>query len=505
VTATASTIRLPSPCLVVLVGPSGAGKTTWAQANFRPEQIVSSDALRALVGEGEHDQRASKDAFDVLDTVLDRRLRRGLLTVVDTLGLDGKRRAGYVDLAARHRVACVAVGFDTPAGECRARNKQRRLPVPPKVLADQLQTWNAVRPGLAGEGFAAVYTAGEADHAVRIVPKELLDAPAQRARQQEDPVSLDFQLQIPNFTWEGGPPELATRLAAIAQAAEGAGFTGLWVMDHFLQIPPNGPEWLDMLESYTTLAFLAGHTSTVTLGTMVTGVTYRNVAHLAKIVATLDVLSGGRAVCGLGAAWFDREHRAYGYEFPPLAMRFAILEDALQALPLMWGPGSPPFEGRVVSIPEAMCYPRPLQEKIPILIGGGGERRTLRLVAKYADACNLFGDAATVAHKVEVLHRHCADVGRDPADVRVTHLSTALTAGDESSLAATVERLKPERMTPEAWAARVNAGTVHDAIGRFRGLADAGVQTAVVSLPDLGGGTEPIERFTEVIAAFSAA
>jgi alkanesulfonate monooxygenase SsuD/methylene tetrahydromethanopterin reductase-like flavin-dependent oxidoreductase (luciferase family) len=179
-----------------------------------------------------------------------------------------------------------------------------------------------------------------------------------------------------------------------------------------------------------------------------------------------------------------------------------MLEDALQLLPLMWGPGSPSFSGKTIEVAEAICYPRPLQEKVPVLVGGGGEKKTLRLVAKYADACNLFGDAATARHKVEVLHRHCADVGRDPSEIQVTHLSTALAASDAADLTATVERLKPGRMTPEAYAARVNAATTDDHVGRFRELAEAGVQTAVVNLPDLSG-TEPVERFAAIISAFT--
>jgi F420-dependent oxidoreductase-like protein len=506
-------IRIPAPALVVLVGPSGSGKSTWAASHFRPSQVVSSDALRAVVGDGEDDQRAGKDAFDVLDLVLERRLKRGLLTVVDSLALDPKRRAAYRKVAERFGVPCIAVGFDAPPELCRARNRQRpgRPPVPAKVVADQLRTWSSVRDELVGEGagsgaghgFDEVHVAAEPGPVV-VVPRSLHHAPAWRRRQSEDPVPLDFQLQIPSFTWEGGPAEIAPRLAAIARTAEEAGFTGLWVMDHFLQIPHVGPEWHDMLDSYTTLSFLAAHTSRVTLGALVTGVTYRNVAHLAKIVATLDVLSGGRAVCGLGAAWFEREHRTYGYEFPPVAERFRMLEDALQALPLLWGPGAPAFEGSSasVSVPEAICYPRPLQERIPILVGGGGERKTLRLVAQYADACNLTGDVDRVRHKVEVLRRHCAEVGRDPTDVRITHLGTALTAGDPDELASVVDRLRGGRLSAEAYAARVNAATVDDQIGRFRELADAGVQTAMVSLPDLSG-PEPVERFAEVIAAFA--
>ncbi len=174
-------------------------------------------------------------------------------------------------------------------------------------------------------------------------------------------------------------------------------------MDHFRQIPTVGPAWHDMLDSWTTLGFLAGATARIRLGTMVTGVTYRNVAHLGKIVATLDVLSGGRAICGIGAGLVRGEHAAYGWDFPPVGDRYALLEDALELLPLLWGPGAPPYRGRVISVPEAMCYPRPLQERVPILVGGSGERRTLRLVARYADACNLFGDADVVRRKVAVL------------------------------------------------------------------------------------------------------
>jgi F420-dependent oxidoreductase-like protein len=490
-------LRLPVPCLVVLAGPSGAGKSVWAAENFRPDQIVSSDRLRELVGVGEHDQRAGTDAFDVLALVLERRMRRGLVTVVDTLGLDAKRRQAWIDTARRHGVSCHAVSFDTPDDVCRARNRERDHPVPAKVLASQLKSWPKARETLAADGFDAVH----APEPVHLVPPGMLHSHSLATRQREEPVRLDFGLQIPSFTWPGGPEELGERLGAVAVAAEEAGFSSVWVMDHFFQIPQVGPEWQEMLDSYTTLGFLAGRTSRAKLGVLVTGVTYRNVAHLAKIVATLDVLSGGRAICGIGAAWYEREHKAYGWTFPNVADRFALLEDALQVLPLMWGPGSPPFEGSAISVPEAMCYPRPLQEHVPILVGGSGERKTLKLVAQYADACNVFGDPDMVRRKVDVLHRHCADLGRDPADVQVTQLSTALVGADRSAVDEEVERLRPRNATAEAFAARVNAGTVEDHVGRFRSLADAGVQTAIVNFADLGT-PEPVERFAEVIAAF---
>jgi len=484
---------------VVLVGPAASGKSTWAAAQFRPEQVVSSDDIRALVGEGPHDQRASKDAFDVLDLVLERRVKRRLLTVVDTLGLDGPRRRAYVELARRYAIPCIAVAFDTAAAECRRRNRQRARRVPDHVLSAQLRSWDAVRAMLDDEGFDSV--TGPED--VEVVPQALWWALDAAVRQSERPMSLRFGLQIPSFTWPGGPAEIGDRLGAIAKAAEEAGFESVWVMDHFLQIPPVGPDWQEMLDSYTTLGYLAGLTERARLGVLVTGITYRNIAHLAKIVATLDVLSGGRAVCGLGAAWFEREHKAYGWDFPTLSRRYALLEDALQLLPLMWGPGSPSFEGRIINVPECICYPRPLQEPgPPIMVGGSGEKRTLKLVAQYASACNLFGDAATVRHKLEVLERHCADVERDPSTIEVTQLATALVGNDRPEVVDAIARLKPERMSAEAYAARVNAGTVEEHVGRFRELAEAGVHTAIVNMPDIGG-TEPLERFAQVIAEFA--
>jgi F420-dependent oxidoreductase-like protein len=274
-------------------------------------------------------------------------------------------------------------------------------------------------------------------------------------------------------------------------------------MDHVIQVPQVGREWEDLLESYTTLGYLAAVTQRCRLGVLVTAVTFRNVAHLAKIVATLDVLSGGRAVCGLGAGWFQREHDVYGWDLPPAGERLTLLEDALQLLPRMWGAGAPAFDGEVLQVPEAICYPRPIQEHVPILVGGGGERRTLRLVARYADACNLMGEPDIVRRKLDVLRTHCAQVGREPAEIEVTHLTPLLVAGDRTELADVVARLRGPGQSPETFLERVLGGTVEDHVGRFRALADAGVQTAIVSLAGLDG-TAPIERFGQVIAAFAA-
>jgi F420-dependent oxidoreductase-like protein len=425
--------------------------------------------MRALVGEHQDDQRAGTDAFAVLDLVVERRLKRRLLTVIDSLALNTKRRIGYVDAARRHGMPVHAVVFDTPGDVCRARLRDSGRPISPSIVKGQLAELAAVREAIGGEGFDGVHGP---DDVVDVVAPDYYNAPTMAARQREEPMTLSFGLQIPKFTWTGGASELRDRLAAMGRAADSAGFESLWVMDHFLQIPQVGREWDEMLDSYTTLGFLAGVTERVQLGTLVTGVTYRNVAHLGKIIATLDVLSGGRAICGIGAAWFQREHEAYGWEFPPVRTRFELLEDALQLLPLVWGKGSPSFDGKHVHVKEAMCYPRPLQDKVPIMIGGSGEKKTLRLVAQYADACNLFGDAATVRHKIDVLHRHCADVGRDPAEITITHLSQA-----------------PVDVAPD------------DHIGRLRELAEAGVQTAILNMPGLDDDA-PIERFASVIESF---
>ena len=291
--------------------------------------------------------------------------------------------------------------FATPVGECRARNRARGKPVPDAVLSPQVRRVGEQRPGLEAEGFDTVLD----PVVVRIAPPAVARAAPLTAQQSEAPVGL--ALRAAESRCGRGPaarPSCGPASPPIAAAAEEAGFGSIWVMDHFRQIPMFGGAWQDMLESWTTLAFLAGVTERVRLGTLVTGITYRNVAHLGKIAATLDVLSGGRALCGVGLGWFAEEHRAYGWSFPSTAERYALLEDALQVLPLVWGKGSPAFEGRAIEVPEAMGYPRPLQERIPILVGGNGERRTLRLAARYADACNVIGEVDVVRRKVAALH-----------------------------------------------------------------------------------------------------
>jgi F420-dependent oxidoreductase-like protein len=490
-------LNLPAPCVVVLAGPGASGKSTWAARHFPADDVVSSDRLRAVVGSGEDDLEASADAFALLDEIVRRRIGRSLTTVIDTLGLDPGRRTAWLALARAHGVPCIAVMFDTPPAECRARNRLRDKRIPVDVLAAQLRAWPASREALRTEGYDDVIV----PRPVRVVPPSLVTATAAARRQYQRPAGLAFGLHLGSYVFRGGTAATADRLREIAAAAEEAGFDAMYVMDHFRQIPQIGRVWEDFLESYTTLAYLAAVTERVRLGALVTGVTYRNVGHLGKIVSTLDVLSGGRAVCGLGLGWFAEEHRGYGWGFPSTNERYAILADTLRVLPMLWGPGTPAFTGRAISVPETLCYPRPLQERVPIIVGGSGERRTLRLAARYADAANVFGDVDTVRHKAAVLRRHCTDVGRDPTAVALTHLSTVLVGDDDAHVADLVERLRPRRIPAARYAASVHAGTVSDHIGRFRELADAGVREAMIRLPDLTDAT-PVRRMAPVIEAF---
>jgi F420-dependent oxidoreductase-like protein len=234
---------------------------------------------------------------------------------------------------------------------------------------------------------------------------------------------MNLDLHVPRFTWTDGPAAIGPTLSELAQTAEALGVRTLSVMDHWFQMEAMWPADEPMLEGYTTLGFVAARTERLRVRLLVGGVTYRHPGLLAKTVTTLDVLSGGRAELGLGAAWYEREHRGLGVPFPPLAERFERLEETLQICLQMWSDDDGPYDGQYYHLAETLCSPSPLSSPRPrILIGGGGERKTLRLVAQYADACNIFGDAATIAHKIDVLRRHCDAVGRDFADIEVTTL-----------------------------------------------------------------------------------
>lgn len=254
-------------------------------------------------------------------------------------------------------------------------------------------------------------------------------------------------LQMPNFTFSGGKSEeLFERVANVAAVGERSGFDSVWVMDHFYQLPMLGPIDHEMLESYTLLGALAARTNTARLGTLVTGVTYRNPAILAKEVTTLDVISKGRAALGIGAAWFDVEHEALGVNFPAVGERMDRLEEALRICRAMFRGERPTIEGRYYRVKEAINSPAPVQPGgPPILIGGNGEKRTLKLVAQYADAVNLVSGRHEIPRKVDVLAKHCADVGRDPATVNKTWLASAIVGSSPAEAEAARDRILAER------------------------------------------------------------
>ena len=300
---------------------------------------------------------------------------------------------------------------------------------------------------------------------------------------------IRFGLQIPNFTF----PEVADRdlfdeIAAIAVAAEESGFDSVWVMDHYYQILGVGPRTDPMLEAYTLLGGIAARTTRASLGTMVTGVTYRNPALLAKTVTTLDVISGGRAILGIGAAWNDDEHAGYGFGFPPVGERMARLEEAVQICRAMFTETAPSFAGRYYTIDHALNYPRPVRPSgIPILIGGSGEHRTLALVARYADACNIFGDISTTRRKLGVLARHCEAVGRDPAEITKTRLGGLVIAETDAEAARRGRRMAEARgMDEERFRSYVVAGGPDAVCEQVARYLDAGLDGMVFNLDDAG-------------------
>jgi F420-dependent oxidoreductase-like protein len=256
-----------------------------------------------------------------------------------------------------------------------------------------------------------------------------------------------FGYHMPNFTFAGVPDDqLFDRVAELARAAEKAGFDLVTVMDHFYQIGPVGPETDPMLEAYTTLGGIAAKTERVMLGTMVSGVTYRNPALLAKTITTLDIVSKGRAMLGIGAAWNDVEHAGYGFDFPPIGEREDRLEEALAICKAMFTEERPSFQGRYYQIDRALNHPRPIQPGGPkIMVGGGGEKRTLLTAAKFADITNWFGSIEDAAPKLAVLDRHCETVGRDPSTILRTVAVPIVPVANEAEKARLLEQIPPDR------------------------------------------------------------
>ena len=273
-------------------------------------------------------------------------------------------------------------------------------------------------------------------------------------------------VQVDRFTYPGGDAAIGPTFGAVARRAEAAGFASLWVMDHFFQLPHIGAAEEPMLEGYAALAFAAAQTERIALGTLVTGVTYRHPGVLVKTATALDVLSGGRAWFGVGAAWYEREHAGLGIPFPPLAERFERLDETLQIADRMWSGDRTPYEGKHYRLAEPICEPKPVgRPRLPVMVGGGGERKTLRLVARYADACNLvaFRGTEAIGHKLEVLREHCETEGRSYDAIEKTALDRLLVTRDGRS----------ESVSPDG------------ALERLRHLASLGIEHAMIKIPNL--------------------
>ena len=465
------TTGLPDPAIVVLVGASSSGKSTWAQRAYRAEEIVSSDDLRGVVGSGRHDLDATTDAFRLLDDIVAARARRGLTCVVDTRGLDVPRRRGYLAVARANKLPAVAVHFDVPAALARQRNTERDRPVPAPVLAAQLARAAEVVDELAVEGWDRVVTVRS-----DVPPSEPRPAPQPAA-----PTSaFDVVLQLSRFPWDTDP---AGWLRSIAGAAAEAGFGGLALMDHLIQIPQVDRAWSPIPEPWVTLGMLAGLGTSLRLGTLVSPVTFRPAGITAKAIATLDALSGGRAFLGIGAGWWAREHAGYGIDFPPPADRLERLAAAIETIRALTAPGTKPYSGARISLPETTCYPRPLGP-VPIIVGGR-RRRTLRIGAQLGDGVNVpASDEATVKRVVAAVRDDCAAIGRDPADVAITVLDVPVVGRDRDDVWARVERLRG-RTAAAAFARTHHAGTYAQQRQRYARLAELGVRTVFVALPHL--------------------
>jgi F420-dependent oxidoreductase-like protein len=280
-----------------------------------------------------------------------------------------------------------------------------------------------------------------------------------------------FGLHLPNYTFPDTPPErIFDRIVEQAHVAEEAGFSLVTVMDHLYQIPGVGPVTDPMLEGWSTLAALARETSRVRLSTLVTGVTYRNPALLAKTVTTLDAISSGRAMLGIGAAWNEAEHEGYGYPFPPVRERMDRLDEALTIIRAMFTQDRPTFEGRHYRIADALNVPRPVQPGGPrILVGGGGEQRTLRIAAKHANLTHWFAlGLEMLRHKTQVLERYCAEIDRDPFTIERTMATPVVVAASDAEAKAFLERVPPDRRP------FVSAGSPEEMADALRPYLDAG-------------------------------
>ena len=310
-------------------------------------------------------------------------------------------------------------------------------------------------------------------------------------------------LQLPSFTFpDVSDDRLFERIADVARAAEDSGFDSFWVMDHYHQIGNVGPPTDPMFEAYTLLGAVAARTSRIQLGAMVTGVTYRNPAFLAKVVTTLDVVSSGRAILGIGAAWNEDESLAYGYPWPSATERFERLEDALRICRAMFTQQESTVQGTVHHVDGAINVPQPVRPGgPPILVGGGGERKTLRLTARYADMWNGFGDFPMIRHKLDVLSEHCATEGRDRSEIVATRLGTLIVADThEEADRRRREWQSARHVDDEGLAMRLTWGDRAEVSEQASAFLDAGLQGLLFNMP-AGSSPDDVSRAGEALSA----
>ncbi|WP_292670881.1 LLM class flavin-dependent oxidoreductase [Nocardioides sp.] len=472
---------LPDPALVVLVGASGSGKSTWAAAHYRAPEVVSSDTLRGVVGSGPHDLAASDEAFVLLESIVAARLGRGLTTVVDTLGTDTERRLGWLARARSAGLPAVAVVLDTAEATCRVRNAARQVPVPARVHAAQLRRHREHVARLSAEGWDVVHTVTTDEPPPEVAAAASVAPGAERRSSQ----GLKVVLQVSRFTWGEDP---LGWLRGVATEADRLGFSGLALMDHLIQIPQVDRAWSPIPEPWVALGAVAGLATDLELGTLVTPVTFRAPGITAKAAATLDALTGGRAFVGVGAGWWEREHAAYGLPFPPARERLAALERGIETMRALWSPGTKAYDGELVSLPETTCYPRPAAG-IPVIVGGSGPR-SLRVAAHLGDAANVPSARPALDELVTTLRGHSETV-------RITVLDLPTVGRDREDTWARVERLRG-RTPAAAYAQRTHAGTVSAHRDRWGELADLGVDTVFVGVADLDG-PEDVERLAGLV------
>src|SRR5262249_38430500 len=383
-------------------------------------------------------------------------------------------------LARRAGLPAVAVLFGTDPAECRRRNRGRGRPVPAAVLDAQLRRMADAASQVTAEGWLRVEHADGA----AAEPSHSAGGHAAAAQQRTHPARLSFMLQISRFPWGDDP---AAWLTSVAAAAAEAGFYGLALMDHLIQIPQVGRAWEPIPEPWLTLGLLAGLPTSLRLGTLVSPASLHSAGRLAKTAATLDVLTGGRAFCGVGTGWWAREHAAFGLPFPAIDDRVQLLEATLETMRALWNTGTKAYHGSRVSLPETTCYPRPVGP-LPLIVGGKGPR-VLSIAARLADACNVPSDLDSVNRAVAAM-----------GDREVTVLDIPVIGRDREEVATLVERLRG-RQSAADYAQRHYAATIPDQVTRYGDLAARGGRTVFLAPPDLAGPDE-VERAGRVVAAF---